>query len=392
MSPVLREPARETPVDGSYDVIVAGGGIAGISAALSAARAGARTLLLEREYLLGGLATLGLVVLYLPLCDGLGQQVSFGICQELLELSASLEHPDLTAQWRENPQGRLEYTFNPNVFALLAEQLLLQNGVELCYGAQLCDVIRDGPALSAVVVETRSGRCAMLGRSFVDTTGDAVLCRLAGEDTALFRQGNILASWYFATEQGRPALQMLGFCDAPDKYKTDAEKQAVQTRYTGLEHRELTRFMLDSHRAIWEAFTAGGPSPERQLTLLPTIPQIRMTRRLAGVTEPDEPEETVFYSDSIGMIGNWKRPGPVYELPFSCLYGRKVPNLITAGRCISVTDTMWDNTRVIPACAVTGEAAGLAAALSDSFSTFSVSALQNALRRRGIPLHRNEIT
>ena len=76
-------------VKDSYDVIVAGGGIAGISAALAARRQGARVLLIEREYMLGGLATLGLITIYLPLCDGEGHLVSRGIAEELLHLSIS---------------------------------------------------------------------------------------------------------------------------------------------------------------------------------------------------------------------------------------------------------------------------------------------------------------
>ena len=79
----------ETPILETHSVIVAGGGIAGIAAALAAAREGADVLLIEREFLLGGLATLGLVTIYLPLCDGRGHQVSFGIAEELFRLSIS---------------------------------------------------------------------------------------------------------------------------------------------------------------------------------------------------------------------------------------------------------------------------------------------------------------
>ena len=70
-----------------YDIAVCGGGFAGISAALAAARQGKRTLLLEKQFLLGGLGTAGLITIYLPLCDGFGHQVSFGIAEELLRLS-----------------------------------------------------------------------------------------------------------------------------------------------------------------------------------------------------------------------------------------------------------------------------------------------------------------
>ena len=89
MNTYITEPERKIQVKKSYDTVVVGGGIAGISAALAAARCGARVLLAEREYMLGGLATAGLVTIYLPLCDGNGRQVSFGIAEELLRLSAS---------------------------------------------------------------------------------------------------------------------------------------------------------------------------------------------------------------------------------------------------------------------------------------------------------------
>ena len=86
MSHVINE-TLATEIKGKCEVLVAGGGIAGIAAALAAARTGADVLLLEREYILGGLGTAGIVTIYLPLCDGMGNQVSFGIAEELLRLS-----------------------------------------------------------------------------------------------------------------------------------------------------------------------------------------------------------------------------------------------------------------------------------------------------------------
>ena len=82
----------ETKVRYECDVLVAGGGVAGIASAMAAAREGAKVILLDRSYVLGGLATSGLVTIYLPLCDGVGHQVSFGIAEELLRLS--IEHGD----------------------------------------------------------------------------------------------------------------------------------------------------------------------------------------------------------------------------------------------------------------------------------------------------------
>ena len=126
MNSFVTEPERRLEIKEKYDVVVAGGGIAGISAALAAARGGAKTLLIEREFSLGGLATLGLVTIYLPLCDGKGRQVSFGIAEELFRLSvkygAEANYPEMwlsdhTVEERAKGQ-RLEVRYDANVFAI----------------------------------------------------------------------------------------------------------------------------------------------------------------------------------------------------------------------------------------------------------------------------------
>lgn len=93
----------------SYDIAVCGGGFAGISAALAAAREGKKVVLFEKQYMLGGLGTSGLVTIYLPLCDGVGHQVSFGIAEELLKLSvkygAEAKYPE---NWLDGKGSRTE--------------------------------------------------------------------------------------------------------------------------------------------------------------------------------------------------------------------------------------------------------------------------------------------
>ena len=91
------------------------------------------------------------------------------------------------------------------------------------------------------------------------------------------------------------------------------------------------------------------------------------------------------------MIGDWRRRGPVHEIPFTALYGNEIQNLITTGRNISVNDALWDISRVIPACAVTGEAAGLAAAMTDNFAKLDVSVLQKRLVENGVVLHESDL-
>ena len=247
----VREEARELPVYGEYGVVVAGGGVAGIAAALAAARHGAKTLLLERSFLLGGLATAGLVTIYLPLCDGMGHQVSFGLAEELLRLSVKYgfepgggTQPDRDGgAWllRDDPEERKRERFmaefNANVFAILAEGLLRENGVEILYGATAAGVLTEGDRIASLVIESKSGRQAVLARSFVDATGDADLAYLAGEETREFGQGNVLAAWFYEFLAPSYRLHMVGAADLPDKFKKPDDPSRKAKRYRGLDVR-----------------------------------------------------------------------------------------------------------------------------------------------------------
>lgn len=395
----LDEPARKTPIVGAYDVAVVGGGVAGIAAALAAARCGAKTILIEKQFALGGLATLGLVTIYLPLCDGCGRQVSFGLAEELLRISIRHGWEDrYPAPWLENgtqeerKKRRFEVQYNASVFAILCEQLLRESGVEILYGTSVCGVQTEDGKICALFLENKSGRSAISVRCAADCTGDADLCAMSGADTARFVQGNVLAAWYYAQQGDRVRLKMLGFADVPDKYKSENEKRQNRRRYGGLDGAELSEMVQDAHTALLADFLKdGGVSQKHNLTAMAAIPQVRMTRRLCGAYTMDDTEQHKFFTDSIGMIGDWRKPGPVYELPFRMLYSEKVKNLAAAGRCISVADDLWDVTRVIPACAVTGQAIGTALALSDDLPALDVSTLQARLRNDGVRLHKCEL-
>ena len=122
-----------------------------------------------------------------------------------------------------------------------------------------------------------------------------------------------------------------------------------------------------------------------------TISELRMTRRLVGETDVCARDDHRRCERSVGMFSDWTKRGPVYELPFGALYHPSVPNLLTAGRCLSAADDLWNVTRVIPVCAVSGEAAGTAAALGCDFPALDIAALQETLRAQGVRVHLDEL-
>lgn len=275
------------------------------------------------------------------------------------------------------------------MFAILAEQLLVKEGVHILYGTSVCGVDMGRGRINGLFLENKSGRTAVQVNSVVDASGDADVCAIAGEKTAVYSKKNVLAAWYYQTIDGQNHLEMLG-CDESPEGDSSSGLQLTDDRFIGVDGEELSRMTISSHAAVLSSFLkAGNLHGRHALTSIAMIPQIRMSRRIAGVYDLDENEKS--FSDSIGMIGNWYRRGLIYEIPYRALYGRSVKNLIVAGRCISSSDAMWDLTRVIPACAVTGEAAGAAAALTQNFQDANVTQLQQILQNRGVRLHRDEV-
>ncbi len=397
----ILEPARQIPVSASCDVLVAGGGIAGVAAALAAVRLGVSVCLVEKTCALGGLATLGNVTVWLPLCDGKGKQVSAGLAEDLLRLSVadlSRDHPAAGFQgipecWQpggdleQRKQARYLVRFNPSAYLLSLEQLVLEAGVKIMYDTRICAVQRQAQAISHLVVENKSGRSAIACKMVVDATGDADVCFLAGEQTQSL-ESNVLCGWFYRLADGDLHLHAM-----TQAYSPYANREgAAGPFFRGDVAAEVTGQVLGSRALIRQkiaSLRASDPQADVQLILPPTIPTFRMTRRLVGEYSLGESDAQCWFEDRVGLTGDWRKPGPVYAYPLRSLRGVLNHNLLAAGRCISADTTAWDVTRALPGCAVTGEAAGTAAALAvrqglSSLQDLPVPGLQQQLRRQGV--------
>lgn len=394
----------------SYDVVVVGGGVAGVAAALEAARSGMRTALVEKTVFPGGLATTGLIWIYLPLCDGQGTQVTFGLAEELLLLSLKYGPGDVPANWRKETDAveekRYRVVFSPAAFMLALDEVLTEAGVDIWYDTLFCLPVMQGDVVTGIEVENKSGRGRLLAACVIDATGDADVATRAGAPTA--EQDNWLSFW---------ALQasLDAACDAVKKNDgTDLVKSIALgggsngenvpngcRKWFGTDGRQVSRFVLEGRKLLREYYQQlqqeHGSDIRRDIfpVTLPAMAQFRTTRRIDGVATLVDNQQWRHFDDAIGVVADWRKAGSVWEIPYGTLVPRNIRGLLAAGRCISSSGDAWEVTRVIPAAALTGQAAGAAATLAVQGRTtpdrLDYQDVQRAMRTRGNPVHINEI-
>lgn len=366
------QPQRPLSVLHETDVLVVGGGPAGFAAAVAAARAGARTALVERYGYLGGLWTGGLVLLVYPTHateNGVLTKVVRGVGDELLGRIA--RYPDAATNYAAS---RPDPTTDPEITKLVMDEMVQEAGVRMYFHCWVADVVMDGNAVRGVVLESKAGRQAMLAKVVVDASGDGDVFAAAGAEHEqrlhaiglVHRLGNVdradMAKLQTAGFKNLGALEPL-----PSVRWVNLRGPSTD----GLDIAELGRLEVEHRRSIWKRLeklrqTNGGD----KLFLLQTAPQIgvRITRLLTATSQLTNAaaRSGKKFPDTIAVGGTYgsgsNKPG--FAIPYGAMVPKKLDNLIAAGRCLCVDTPMVEDMRLIATCLLTGHAAGAAAALA----------------------------
>lgn len=389
-----------TPVQGSYDILVAGGGVAGIATAITAARQGLEVLLLERQINLGGLAATGLINLFEPMCDGSGHVVVQGLCRELMESALRYGYNTLPDVWRDGGPAspvdpRFTTRFSPQMASLAWAEFAQREGVGLLLGVEILAARMEGHLCRGLVVQGREGPFCLEGRVVVDATGDAAVLESAGVPTA---QGQNYFTYVAheitlsscgeaaqSKEIGRALRQIRGGAATLSGLRQPPELPL----YSGLTSREVTEYVLKNQAILLDKLRDDDPHT-RDVVTLPSMPQFRATRHICGAHIFREEDAGLTFTDSIGVITDFSRRGRLFEVSAGCLYHSAFPNLLAAGRCSGAEGFGWDILRVIPSAIVTGQAAGALACATLAVGRSAEDAVPSAQRLLAgleVPLH-----
>jgi hypothetical protein len=435
----INEPARQTPVYGAFDVVVLGGGPSGIAAAISAAKNGQSTLLLEAYGFLGGMGTAAGVTNFCGLYAnvyGKFERVVRGVADVILDRMQKLDglsEPHIMFGGKTAAQA-----YDNASLKIAADQAVVASGAKILFHAHACGVVmKSDKEIAAILIETKSGRQAVIGKVFIDCSGDGDLSAHAGAPfekgsdghemmypSTLFRVNNVDpvragdAYNHFgrlmdeAQARGRKFARKTPII-RPQKNPVEWRANVTQP-VDGTDAQQLSDAELEGRRQIADfiGFLREAAPGFEQAYILEIAPQVgvRETRRVVGEYQLTKEDvlQCASFDDTIGVNG-WMIeehlagninfvfqdiPGSrgYNHLPYRMLLPLKIDNLLVAGRCASMTHMGQSAARVTGGCLVMGQAAGTAAALANKTQVrprdVSVPKLQAQLEADGAWLGR----
>jgi len=386
----------------TYDIAVAGGGVAGVAAAVEAARSGKKVVLIEKATQLGGLATIGLINLFVPMCNGRGVQIIKGMADEFLRLSIRYGWDDLPEEWKNGEPGqgktlkRLRCRYSAPIFSLVLCELLANLGVEIMYDTVVADAEVTGGHIDAAILFNKSGFIRCEAAQFVDATGDSDLLHFAGVPTVTGGNYHTYSAYAATLDTCKAAVE------AGDIAKIYTRRSGGGANLYGGGHPEgmplwdgtngddVSRYLVQNQLEMLEKI-----KPEdrrfREILELPIMPQFRTTRHIDGNYTLQESDAYRHFEDSVCAICDFDRRDFLFEVSYGTMIRSGWDNICAAGRCAAADGYAWDVLRVIPPAILTGQAAGAAASQAidtqRAVTDIDVPTLQARLASEDVIIH-----
>ena len=386
----------------TYDIAVAGGGVAGVAAAVEAARSGKKVVLIEKATQLGGLATIGLINFFVPMCNGRGTQIIKGMADEFLRLSVKYGFDSIPEDWQNGEPGqgntnqRLVSRYSAPIFSLALCELLHNLDVDILYDTVVTGAeTRDGH-ISALSLFNKSGHIRCEAKVFIDATGDSDVLHFAGVPTVTGGNYHTYQGFYATLESCKNAYEsgdigkLTGWLSGGGANLYGGGHPEGMPLWDGTNSDDVSRYFVANQLELLEKLKKTDRKT-RDITLLPIMPQFRTTRHIDGDYTLLPEDAYRHFEDSVCAICDFDRRDFLFEIPYRSMIRSGFDNIIAAGRCVSGAGYAWDVVRVIPPAILTGQATGAAASQAidtgKAITDIEVPLLQSKLSGENVMIH-----
>ena len=386
----------------SYDIAVAGGGVAGVAAAVEAARCGKTVVIIEKATQLGGLATIGLINFFVPMCNGRGVQIIKGMADEFLRLSVRYGFDSIPEDWSNGEPGqgntgqRLVSRYSAPIFSLAMCELLHDQGVDILYDTVVTGTEGQDGHIDSLVLFNKSGFIRCSAKMFIDATGDSDVLHYAGVPTVTGGNYHTYQGFAATLESCRKAYesgdigQLTHWMAGGGANLYGGGHPEGMPLWDGTDGDQVSRYFVTNQLELLDKLKKTDRKT-RDITLLPIMPQFRTTRHIDGDYTLQPEDAYRHFEDSVCAICDFDRRDYLFEVPYRTMVRTGFDNIIAAGRCVSGAGYAWDVVRVIPPAILTGQAAGAAASQAidegSAVTNVNITRLQEKLAGENVMIH-----